>query len=361
MKICFYISGHGFGHTTRSLQVVKTLLEIDPHLRAHIKTGAPKWFVEHNFSSERVTYHSQQNDVGIVQSDSLHFDPHDTLKACERFWKDKREIIQRETAWAVREKIDLILADIPFTAFEISAKAGIPGVGITNFSWDWIYEPFLEDYPQYRYLVEDIKEAYRLSDLLYRLPLYGDLSAFPRIRDVPLIARKSEKDKQETRRILGLPLNKKLILCSFGGIGIKREISFNRRDFGLVSTLESLPQTADTWRISTEKMRENSLHYQDLVAASDAVLTKLGYGIVSEAIANRTSLLYIDSSDFREYPLLERGVSRLVPALPVSREELYQGGWEEKAGQLLQTDLSRDLPLIDGAERIARDLVKRFL
>ena len=37
------------------------------------------------------------------------------------------------------------MADIPFLAGDIAAAAGIPIIAITNFTWDWIYEPYFND------------------------------------------------------------------------------------------------------------------------------------------------------------------------------------------------------------------------
>ena len=33
----------------------------------------------------------------------------------------------------------MVLGDIPPLAFLAAAQAGVPGVGMSNFSWDWIY------------------------------------------------------------------------------------------------------------------------------------------------------------------------------------------------------------------------------
>ncbi len=49
------------------------------------------------------------------------------------------------------------------------------------------------------------------------------------------------------------------------------------------------------------------LLYQDLVAAADVVVSKPGYGIVSECVANGTALLYTSRGRFIEYDLFVGG------------------------------------------------------
>ena len=48
----------------------------------------------------------------------------------------------------------------------------------------------------------------------------------------------------------------------------------------------------------------HDLRFPDLVSASDAVLSKPGYGIVAECYANRTPLFYVNRPDFRECHVL---------------------------------------------------------
>ena len=57
---------------------------------------------------------------------------------------------------------------------------------------------------------------------------------------------------------------------------------------------------------------ESGLRYEDLVAAVDVVVTKPGYGIISECVANDTALLYTSRGDFVEYDVLVREMPRVL-------------------------------------------------
>ena len=51
---------------------------------------------------------------------------------------------------------------------------------------------------------------YGNADILLRLPMYGDMSCFNKIKDVPIIGRVSYKEKDEIRKKLNLPQNRQL-------------------------------------------------------------------------------------------------------------------------------------------------------
>ena len=93
-----------------------------------------------------------------------------------------------------RERVDIIVGDIPPLASEIRDEAGIPTLAIGNFSWDFIYEPYIRQYSQFAYFVDEIRASYGKTDLLLRLPLHHEMEAFPKQHDIPLVMREREAD-----------------------------------------------------------------------------------------------------------------------------------------------------------------------
>ena len=56
--------------------------------------------------------------------------------------------------------------------------------------------------------------------------------------------------------------------------------------------------------IDDDWIYERGFRYEDLVRASDVVMTKPGYGIVSECLANGAAILYTARGRFAEYPVM---------------------------------------------------------
>ena len=51
-RILFYISGHGYGHATRSIEVIKNIRQQNPRVEIHIQSDAPQWLFSLNLKNE---------------------------------------------------------------------------------------------------------------------------------------------------------------------------------------------------------------------------------------------------------------------------------------------------------------------
>ena len=69
--------------------------------------------------------------------------------------------------------------------------------------------------------------------------------------------------------------------------------------------------------------------FADILASMDAVISKPGFGILSDCIANRKPLIYADRSDFREYPILVDAIRKYIKHVHIPAAELYRGNLEE--------------------------------
>src|SRR4029077_21149832 len=222
---------------------------------------------------------------------------------------------------------------------------GVPSIAVANFTWDWIYGV----YPAFDELAPDvlpaIRRAYATATRALRLPLHGGFAPMAAVtRDIPFIARRSARDRDETRRMLGLPGGKPIVLPSFGGYGAALPLEVLRRSdrFTLLGPVQEPPP---------------GLLYQDLVAAADVVVTKPGYGIVSECVANRTAMLYTSRGRFIEYDLFVEEMPRVLRCRYLAQEDLLAGRWGDAIEALLAQPSAPTPPAIDGAAIAAREII----
>jgi L-arabinokinase len=356
--VAFYITGHGFGHATRMGAVATALAARVPDLRLTVISTIPRWLVDLNFPAG-TTLRSRALDVGVVQHDSIRLDRAATLQAYGRLLEALPGLIRNEADRLHRDAVDLVVADIPPAAFPIARAAGVAGVGITNFTWDWIYADYVRAHPAFADLVERIREAYAEGDCLLRLPLHGPCDAFRRIRDIPLIARPARRSRAEARAILGLDASRPIVLLSFGGFeiqGIDLERVERLDDYLFLTTQ---PPARPLRNVRLVHLA-NGLRYPDLVAQADAVITKPGYGIVSECLVNRTRMLYTSRGEFAEYGALVEGLERFAVSAFLSNDDLLAGNWRGPLESLLRRPaVWPDIPA-NGAE-IAAGLLQTVL
>ncbi|MBI2264975.1 MAG: hypothetical protein HYU64_07365 [Armatimonadetes bacterium] len=356
-SILVYVSGHGFGHATRVMEVLKALSSC---IHCHIRTLAPEWLFRMSLpASLSWDIHPLRTDVGVVQEDSLHVSPSATLQAYREFSRNVSLLVGQEAEFARRSGTALIFADIPPLAFEVAERSGMPGIAFSNFSWDWIYEAYIQDRLQDKDILRQIRSSYSKAALCLRLPFHGDLSVFPKIVDIPLVARKSRKHRAETLKTLDMDGGRPWILLSFGGIGFSglalAELS-HLREYGFIATDYEFPSGNGVKVIPNSFLREKGLRYEDLVAACDVVITKPGYGIVSECVANRTRMLYTSRGLFPEYDVLVKGLQGVIPSLHIPLQAFLRGDFGDYLEKLMAEPISaKDMPA-DGAAFAARIL-----
>ena len=101
----------------------------------------------------------------------------------------------------------------------------------------------------------------------------------------------------------------------------------------------------------------SGLRYEDLVAAVDVVVTKPGYGIIAECIANDTAILYTTRGHFPEYDVLVAQMPRFTRCAFIDQNDLRAGRWAEHLDKLLAQAAPPERPATTGADIIADGMV----
>jgi UDP-N-acetylglucosamine:LPS N-acetylglucosamine transferase len=256
-----------------------------------------------------------------------------------------------------------VVADAPPLATAAAAMAGVRSVVCGNFTWDWIYEAYREHLQQAPALIPQIQEAYRHAAFAWRLPMHGGFATFApeTIVDVPFVARHARRTRTDVRRSLQLPADTPVVLFSFGGMGVK-DVNLWRLDcldrYAVVLTTHEAAGAGDTSRtgvhvVSDAALYGSGLRYEDLVAASDVVLTKPGYGIISECVANEVAVLYTSRGRFAEYDVLVESMPQFARAGFIEQAELFGGHWRDALDAVLRQPPPPIRPATNGADVIA--------
>jgi len=346
MTIAFYISGHGFGHASRTIEVINALVDRRPDVRVIIRSEVAPWLVERTVRPG-VTLEPAPCDTGIAQIDSLTLDEAATLERARAFMSRFHERVATEKAWLLHVAASLVVADLPPLGIAAARAAGLPGVALGNFTWDWIYS----GYAGTSDLVDQIGDIYRMTAVALRLPMWGGFATMPKVIDLPFVARRSSTDPLEVRHALGLPRDVRLVLASFGGYGLTGlDVAALRQIAGYRILLPG--------DIDEAAMYAGGLRYEDLVRAVDVVATKPGYGIISECLANHTALLYTSRGHFLEYDVLVAAVPRFLRAAFIDHADLFSGRWAAHLDALLAQPAPPEQPATNGAEVAASRILE---
>jgi L-arabinokinase len=346
-SVAFYISGHGFGHASRQVEIINRLAARRPDLRILIRTAAARWLLDRTVKP-RFDLDPRPVDTGVVQIDSLHLDETATIAAARDFYATFDARADDEARRLIEEDVVLVVSDAPPLACAAAARAGVPSVVVSNFTWDWIYEGYEghEGHEGDSGFIETIRKAYRDADAAWRLPMHGGFAAFKTIVDVPFVARHAMHAPEETRRRLGLPSNRRLVLPTFGGYSVD----------GLKLDALDIDTPGSGWQIAQvpdAAIYDAGLRYEDLVRAVDVVLTKPGYGTLSECIANHTAVVYTSRGRFAEYDVLVRDMPKYLRCAYLDNDSLLAGRWRAALDAALAAPEPPQHPRTDGAVIIA--------
>jgi len=368
-RIVFYVSGHGFGHTSRTIEVIHAVLRARPQAHIVVKTAAPLRLFARTIRG-RCELVELQCDAGMVQVDSLTLDTADSIRKAVEFQKRVPTLAAKEAAYLRETGARVVIGDIPPVAIAAAHSAGIPSVAIGNFTWDWIYEDYRHEGALE--LADDIRRLYRNATRVLRLPMAGGFAGLESItRDIPFIARRSQRTQDDVRGSLGLPARsegKPLVLMSFGGYGVAgldTAALGTLKDFTIATTDvpvsgNAIKPAAEVLHISEQQIYDNGLRYEDLVRAADVVVTKPGYGIISEAIANGASLLYTSRGHFVEYDVLVKEMPTYLRVQFIEQDDLLSGNWSTAMQKLMNQAAAPEKPPLNGAEIAAEEILKQI-
>jgi hypothetical protein len=363
-SVFFYISGHGFGHASRQIEVISALARLAPDVSIVVRTSASRWLFDHTLRTP-FTWLEGEVDTGIRQIDSLRLDEQATIRNASAFYRDLPSLVEREAALLRAHDASFVVVDAPPLACAAAARAGLRSAVVANFTWDWIYEGYPDELKSAPDLVPAIRAAYDHASEAWRLPMHGGFATFPHAVDVPYIARRATRDRRDTRRMLRLPSERPLALSSFGGYGLA-DLQFSGFDcldtWGVVITGHRRPEALPegVYFIEERTIFDTGLRYEDLVKAVDVVVSKPGFGIIAECLANDAALLYTSRGRFVEYDVMVAEMPQVLRCGFLKQHALLTGRWRAALDAVTALPPPPERPATDGADVVARMICERL-
>jgi hypothetical protein len=356
-KIAYYITAHGYGHGARSCDIINALRTAAPDQPIIVISDLPETFMQSRLCNG-IELRRGAFDVGLIQKDSIQVDLDASLKAIETLYAREPELIRQEVDFMRSENIGVVVADIPAIPLAAAQRAGLPNIATSNFGWDWIYEEFGRQDPRWRPYIEKFRTIYAQTDLLLRQPFAEQMETFPNKIDLPLLAEPGQSRKEQIADMTGADPGKRWVLLSFTSLDLEQP------------ALDQLSRLSGYEWFSVEPLEwtNSSVHcitradvcFADTLASVDLVVTKPGFGIVSECIANNKPMIYSDRIHFREYDVLVKAIERYCRYAFIPNSELYTGQLERA---LLEIETAPDpherIP-DGGAALAAREILERL-
>ncbi len=349
--LCYYITGHGFGHAIRTTQILKALPADLPLL---LKTSAPERVFREELPGREFEYVRAEYDCGCLQSDSVHVLKRETLTRYAEIARRNDAHLAGEVAFLQERNVRCVASDVPSFPLKAARTAGIPSVAVANFTWHDIYSEYVEtseDAALLAQMAAEYAEATLACLTPLSVPTVGDV--FPRFQRVPLVSRRGQNVRAQIFETLGIPGGKRLALLYLGGWGMDIDfLALERWTDWVFLTDAPLPVTVANARAFDPSV----LRYADVAASVDAVVSKAGYGTLTECIANSVPLIYLPRHGFVEHETLVLGMNEWGGGIEISERAFYAGNWGEALARTRSARLNPAAFPTNGANVIARIL-----
>ena len=357
-KIGVFISGHGFGHGTRTCAILKEITSFIP-CDFDIFSNLPTWFFQQNLSSLNFTLHHIKTDIGLVQKTPFLHDLYETVNQLKEFVRfDSKDFIFCEQL-VRRKKHDLLISDISPLGLEVGFKTGVANVLIENFTWDWIYQIYTETESDFLPIIEVLEKSYSYANLRIKVTPFCDSKT--RSIKTPPVSREVIKTPEEIREKLKIEQGMKVILLTTGGITKKFDLidkMKRQKDVVFITSGDIKKTTLDKNIISIPIKSE--FHYPDLVNAVNLVAGKVGYGTIAECWSTNTPLLGCYRTNFRESEVLLDFASKELEHNKLTVNDFEKMDWMDTASSTMK-DLHEKSPEKTNGALLASESILNFI
>jgi hypothetical protein len=364
-RIVLIVSDHGFGHAGRCCAFLPHLV-MDRAVPLLVVSGVPlSFFIESlvapvaetmwrslycadgaDDDTDRrllrdllphVRFLSIQTDVGVKQTDAISIDLPGTVAALDQFCASFDASVAAIADEARRFRATHVVFDISSLGPAVAASLNVPSLAISNFDWCAIYESLGEREPRLWPHIEKHRALYRLASQCIVLPGATPMQSFSKLVPLPgWTGRRSLMTRENARAFLRMTDDTKYVMTAFGGHNaVKIDAEHATPGWRLVC-VDPSPlkdgEVAETCSVVERSgfivyrlaaLRQTSkMRFVDVIAASDVVLLKPGYGTVSEVILNGVPALWVSRPNFSEEQYLVAELERHTATLQLDADAL---------------------------------------
>jgi L-arabinokinase len=208
-----------------------------------------------------------------------------------------------------------------------------------------------------------IRTGYRKMTRFCRLPFHHEegFEIFQCVDDVPLVVRQPRKSRDEVLRALGFSEtdSRPRILVGMRGRlapGALQTAATASPDMGFLY-LDG-HETIAAPNAKRVQLGDQGITFPDLLSAVDIVVSKYGYGIVSDCAAHRKPMLVPPRTGFREDEVFRREAAQYIPITEISRAGFESGNWKGHLRVLLSASHPEGSLRTNGAA-ICAELIMR--
>uniref|UniRef100_UPI0040478D7C hypothetical protein n=1 Tax=Orrella sp. TaxID=1921583 RepID=UPI0040478D7C len=385
------ISSHGFGHLAQVAPVLNQFaiestqtVQTDPSIRFTLRTELPTSQITQRV---RVPFAIDvaSDDFGMQMRSALQTDLPASLSRYQALHADWTRHVDRVAEQLTEQAADLVFADIPYLTLAGASHAGITSMALCSLNWADILLQSVVAYPaalneasvglqQFERILQTMRDAYASAAIFLQPTPSMSMLGLTNARAIDVVGEPPPQNCRETvnewvqrahlqqnkpqainKQIANKQTtNKKirdawLVLVSMGGIPTELQPANWPTHCNGRLVIYLVTAALANQHPHAVVVDDHAPAYQTLIAASDVVLTKPGYGTFVEACAAGTPILSVTRAQWPESDALMRWVSDSGHVKAITLGQLSAGEFGTALGVLLDGGRSEPIEMTGAA------------
>lgn len=347
MKLYVAISHHGLGHLAQTAPVLDALHARAPGVEFVVRSALPRATLALRLAMP-FEHVAEASDCNLVMRDALRVDVPASLAAYHAFHRDWPRRVEAEARLLDGLGVDAVFSNVGYLPLAAARLAGIPAAALCSLNWADIFHHYLGDAPGAGAMLDQMAAAYAGADLFLRPEPAMPMAGLGNTVAIPPVVQAGRNRRAELVDRLGLAPDTRLVLVGMGGIPYRPPLEAWPCRAGIVFLVP------DDWRAEhpcTRALADTGMVFRDVLASSDALVTKPGYGSYAEAAAAGVPVLAIPRPDWPETPCLNAWLTERGRMLEIGERQLLGG--ELAAPLAALWDLPARPPVVADGDSVA--------
>lgn len=276
MRFFVDITAHGWGHLAQTAPIISTLRNRIDGAEFVVRSGLPRAIVEQR-CGPLLRFYPSDTDFGVAMATPFVVDRDTTLERYTQLHASFSSTVSELAALIAKERCNMVLSNVGYLAIAAGRKANVPTVAISSLNWGDLFQFYCGENPSALEILRDIDRSYASADLFLRLVPGLPMDRLQTMAVSRPIANIGTARRSNLAQAMGASSELPIIVCAFGGMLPDKIPPFatNGRSLTVIG-----PATwVDQGVIPIDSIQ---MPYSDVLASADLVVTKPGYGIVSE-------------------------------------------------------------------------------
>lgn len=325
------ISAHGYGHLSQVVPIINNLFKQIPELQLTLRTDLPEEVLGRRIHGD-FKHQPGSDDIGLVMFDAVRVDRQASFQHYTELHANWEQRVEECARQLENTGTNLVLADVPYLTLAAAKEVNIPSVAICSLNWFDIARNYFPDNETARQILETMVAAYQGADIFLQPEPAMPMEWLSNRKAIGPVASPGVRQREVLLEVGGIRADEQVVLIAMGGMTMDLDIEAWQPSANMHLVIPP------NWPIKHPRVHhytDMGLNFQDMLASSDLVFSKSGYGTFVEAAAAGLPVLHLRRPDWPEAPYLESWLDRKVHQQGIDAEAFSLNAAIETCNQLL--------------------------